>query len=327
MRRRDFVTLLGGAAAAWPFTVLAQQSGLPVIGFLSSRSPGESETLVSAFHLGLGETGYIAGKNVAVEYRWAEGHYDRLSVLASELVELRVAALLAAGGQPPALAAKAASSTIPIVFSGAGDPVAAGLVASFNRPGGNLTGMSTLNWMLVAKGVGLLKELVPAARAVAYLSNPSNPSDARTWEEALGAAKKLEVKLEMISASTEEEIDAAFEKLLQLRVDGLIVAGEPFFDSRRLKIVNIVARCRVPAIYFSRENVVAGGLISYGTNQADSYRQAGIYVGRVLKGEKPSDLPVMQPTKFELAINLKTARALGLTVPPTLLGVADEVIE
>jgi putative ABC transport system substrate-binding protein len=327
MQRREFITLLGGVAAVWPVTVLAQQSGLPVIGFLSSRSPGESEALVSAFHLGLGETGYIAGKNVGVEYRWAEGNYDRLPVLASELVELRVAALLAAGGQPPALAAEAATSTIPIVFSGAGDPVAAGLVASFNRPGGNLTGMSTLNWMLVAKGLGLLKELVPAVKRVAYLSNPSNPSDARTWKEALEAAKKLEVKLEAISASTEEEIDAAFEELLQLHVDGLIVAGEPFFDSRRLKIVNIVTRRRVPTIYFSRENVVAGGLMSYGANLADSYRQAGIYVGRVLKGEKSSDLPVVQPTRFELAINLKTARALGLTVLPTLLTVADEVIE
>ena len=202
--------------------------GLPVIGFLSSRSPAESEALVSAFHVGLGEMGYIAGKNVAVQYRWAEGHYERLSVLASDLVELRVAALLAAGGQPPALAAKAATSTIPIVFSGAGDPVAAGLVASFNRPGGNLTGMSTLNWMLVAKGVGLLKELVPTARRVAYLSNPSNPSDARTWEEALNAAQKLEVRLEAISASSEGEIDIAFEKLLQLRVDGLVVRANHF---------------------------------------------------------------------------------------------------
>jgi putative tryptophan/tyrosine transport system substrate-binding protein len=327
MQRREFITLFGGATAAWPFSLRAQQSGLPVIGFLSSRSPGESAPLVSAFHLGLGEAGYVAGKNVAIEYRWADGHYDRLPVLASELVELRVAALLAAGGQPPALAAKAATSTIPIVFSGAGDPVAVGLVASFNRPGGNLTGMGTLNSLVVAKGVELLKELVPTAKSIAFLSNPKNPSDARTWEEALAAATKHEIRLEMISASTEEEIDTAFDKLVQLRVDGLIVAGEPFFDSRRMKIIDLVARCRVPTSYFSRENVVAGGLISYGTSIADSYRQAGNYVGRILKGEKPSDLPVMQPTKFELIINLKTAKTLGLMVPPTLIARADEVVE
>jgi putative ABC transport system substrate-binding protein len=325
MKRRQFIALMG-SAAAWPLACHAQQA-MPVIGFLSSRSPSESSTVAAAFRQGLSETGYIVGKNVAIDYRWAEGQYDRLPALAAELISLRVAAILAAGGPPSALAAKAATSTIPIVFSAASDPVGLGLVASLNRPGGNLTGMSTLTTPLVAKGVELLKELLPAATVMAYLANPSNPSGGGESKAALAAAQNLGVALHVLNASTENELVTAFKMLTTLHANGLVVAGEPFFDSRRQKIVELAATHAVPTGYAWRENVVAGGLMSYGTNLADSYRQAGVLAGRVLKGEKPSDLPVMLPTKFELTINLKTAKTLGLVVPPTLLARADEVIE
>jgi putative ABC transport system substrate-binding protein len=326
MRRRDFIALFGGAAM-WPMASFAQQGPLPVIGFLSSRSPGESAPVAAAFRKGLSENGYVVGQNVQIDYRWAEGQYDRLPALAAELVDLRVGVILAAGGPPSALAAKAATSTIPIVFSAASDPVALGLVASLNRPGGNLTGMSTLTTPLVAKGIELLKELLPAATGMAYLANPSNPSRGGETSAAFAAAKNLGIALHVLNASTEAEIEAAFESLTGLHAQALVVAGEPFFDSRRVKIVDLAAKYAVPASYAWRENVVAGGLMSYGTNLADSYRQAGILAGRVLKGEKPADLPVMQPTKFELTINLKTAKALRLPIPPTVLARADEVIE
>jgi putative tryptophan/tyrosine transport system substrate-binding protein len=326
MRRRSFVALFG-AATLWPLASYAQQAALPVIGFLSSRSPGESATVAAAFRQGLGEAGYIVGQNVAIDYRWAEGHYDRLPALAAELIGLRVAAVLAAGGPPSALAAKAATSSIPIIFSAASDPVGLGLVASLNRPGGNLTGMSTLTTPLVAKGLELLKELLPGAAVLVYLANPSNPSSEGETKAALAAAQGLGITLHVLNASTENELDAAFEASIMLRADGLVVAGEPFFDSRRLKIVDLAAKHAVATSYAWRENVIAGGLMSYGTNLADSYRLAGILAARVLKGEKPADLPVMQPTKFELTINLKTAKTLGLPVPPTLLARADEVIE
>jgi len=326
MRRRDFVALFGGAAM-WPMASFAQQGPLPVIGFLSSRSPGESAPVAAAFRKGLSENGYVVGQNVQIDYRWAEGQYDRLPALAAELVDLRVGVILAAGGPPSALAAKVATSTIPIVFSAASDPVALGLVASLNRPGGNLTGMSTLTTPLVAKGIELLKELLPVATGMAYLANPSNPSRGGETSAAFAAAKNLGIALHVLNASTEAEIEAAFESLTGLHAQALVVAGEPFFDSRRVKIVDLAAKYAVPASYAWRENVVAGGLMSYGTNLADSYRQAGILAGRVLKGEKPADLPVMQPTKFELTINLKTAKALRLPIPPTVLARADEVIE
>ena len=324
MKRRQFIALLG-SAAAWPLACYAQQAPMPVIGFLSSRSPSESSAVAAAFRQGLSETGYIVGRNVAIDYRWAEGQYDRLPALAAELISLQVAAILAAGGPPSALAAKAATATIPVIFSAANDPVGLGLVASLNRPGGNLTGMSTLTTPLVAKGVELLKELLPAATVMAYLANPSNPSAG--GEAALAAAQNLGIALHVLNASTEDELVAAFKTLTMLHANGLVVAGEPFFDSRRLKIVELAATHAVPTSYAWRENVIAGGLMSYGTNLADSYRQAGVLAGRVLKGEKPADLPVMLPTKFELTINLKTAKTLGVIVPPTLLARADEVIE
>jgi putative ABC transport system substrate-binding protein len=264
---------------------------------------------------------------VVIAFRWAEGHYEKLPELASDLIGLRVAALFAAGGPPSALAAKAATSTIPIVFSAASDPVRLGLVASLNRPGGNVTGMSTLIVELAGKSVEVLKEMVPRATVIAYLINPSNPSGRIISQQAQAAANRLATQIHVLEASTVHELDEVFATLAKLRADALGVTGEPFFDSQRERIVALSGRHRIPGCYAWREYVLAGGLMSYGTNLPDSYRQAGIYVGRVLKGEKPADLPVVQPTKFELVINLKTAKTLGIAVPPTLLARADEVIE
>lgn len=326
MERRAFIAGLG-AAMTWPLVARAQQSAMPVVGYLSSRSPSESAAVAAAFRQGLAEAGFIVGQNVAIEYRWAEGHYDRLPALAAELVHLKVAAILAAGGPPSAVAAKEATSTIPVVFSAAGDPVGLGLVASLSRPGGNVTGMSLFNATLVAKRLALLHELIPSAGTVAYLTNPANPSGKLEMTAVQEAAKTLGLDMQAMDASTDQEIEAAFARLTEQRIGALIVAGEPFFDSRRSAIVELAAKNAIPASYGWRENVLLGGLMSYGTTINESYRQSGIYCGRILKGDRPADLPVMQPTKFEMTINLKTARALGLNVPPALLTAADEVIE
>ena len=324
MRRRDFIAGLG--IAALPMTAFAQRS-IPTIGFLSSRSPEESDAVVAAFRRGLADTGYVAGENVVVEYRWAEGRYERLPGLAAELVRMRVAAILSAGGPPSALAAKNATTAIPIVFSAADDPVGLGLVESLNHPGGNVTGMGLFNADLTAKRIALMHELVPVASTIAYLTNPANPSTRIEVNSAQEAAKVSSVKLRVLNASTETEIEKAFSDVAAEHIGALIVAGEPFFDSRRAFIVELATKRAIPACYGWRENVAMGGLVSYGTSITESYRAAGAYCGRILNGERPANLPVVQPTKFELTINLKTAKALGLTVPPTLLARADEVIE
>jgi putative tryptophan/tyrosine transport system substrate-binding protein len=326
MRRRDFIAALG-VTAVWPLLARAQQLAMPVVGFLSSRSPGESDAVAAAFRQGLAEAGYVVGQNVAIEYRWAEGRYERLPALAAELVGLKVAAILAAGGPPSALAAKKATSTIPVIFSAADDPVGIGLVASLSRPGGNVTGMSVFNTTLAAKRFGLLHELVPSARVIAYLANPANPSKQFELKAVQEAAQTSGIDLQVLDATNDGEVDAAFARLAELHAGAVIVAAEPYFDSRRAAIVALAAKYAIPASYGWRENVALGGLLSYGTILTDSYRKAGGYCGRVLKGERPADLPVMQPTKFEMTINLKTARTLGLIVPPALLTGADEVIE
>jgi len=327
MRRREFITLLCGAAAAWPLAARAQQSALPVVGFLSSRSPGESSEVVAAFRRGLRDSGFIEGQNLLIAFRWADGRYDRLPALAAELVQLRVAAMFAAGGPPAAFAAKAATQATPVVFSAVNDPVRLGLVASLNRPGGNLTGTNSFTVELAAKDIQLLKELVPATTLVAYLVNPSNPSVENYVKEAATAASALGIAVRVLNASTEPELGDAFASLAKLGAGGLVVPGEPFFDSQRDKIVALAAGHAIAAVYTFREYAVAGGLMSYGPSLPDAYRQGGTYVGRILKGEKPADLPVMQPSKFELVLNLKTAKALGLEVPWQIQQLADEVIE
>jgi putative tryptophan/tyrosine transport system substrate-binding protein len=326
VKRREFIALLAGTAT-WPIAARGQQPAMPVIGFLSSRSPGESANLVEAFRQGLRESGFVEGQNAAIAFRWAEGHYDRLPALAAELVELRVAVLFTAGGPPAAFAAKAATQTIPVVFSAALDPDRIGLVASLNRPGGNVTGMSFFPLEIAAKSVQLLKELLPAATLIGYLVNPSTPAAHLYGEEASNAAKALGIAVHILNASTESDLDEAFASLAKADAGGLVVPAEPFFDSQRDRIVALAARHAIPAIYGLREYAVAGGLMSYGASLPNAYRQGGIYVGRVLKGEKPADLPVQQATKYDLVLNLKTAKALGLTVPDRLLALADEVIE
>jgi len=325
MRRRNFITLLGGATA-WPLVARAQEKPIPVIGFLGAGSPEPAAPNVAALRQGLSEIGYIDGKSVAIEYRWAGSRYDRLPELAADLVGRKVD-LLVAGGSVPTLAAKSATSTIPIVFASVGDPVALGLIASLARPGGNITGVASINVELVPKLFELLSELVPQAKVIALLLNPDNSNAERTIRDVPDAARAKGGRLPILKARSESEIDAAFASLAQLQVGGLVIAADPFFNSRQEQFAALASRHAVPAIYSYRKFVTAGGLISYGTSSGSIYRQVGIYAGRVLKGEKPADLPVQQPTTFELVINLKTAKALGLTVPQSILALADEVIE
>jgi putative ABC transport system substrate-binding protein len=327
MRRRDFITLIAGAVALRPLVARAQQKAMPVIGFLSGSSAGPNAPFVAAFRQGLSETGYVEGQNLAVEYRWADGRYDRLPVMAADLVGHKVDLIAASGGPPSALAAKSATSTIPIVFVGGDDPVATGLVVSLARPGGNLTGVSMLTTELNSKRFELLSELVPQAGVIALLVNPNNSITERIIRDVQDAARAKGVHLLILKARTEGEIDAAFTTLVQLHADALMVGSDAFFTSRREQIVALVSRHAVPTIYEWREYAAAGGLISYGTSVTAVYRQLGIYAGKILKGAKPADLPVQQPTTFELVINLKTAKALGLTIPQSLLARADEVIE
>jgi ABC-type uncharacterized transport system substrate-binding protein len=327
MRRRDFITLLGGAVATWPLVARAQQPMIPVVGFLHSASPGPFSTFVAAFRDGLGEMGYADGKNVVIEYRWAEGRTERLPTLAAELVRHPVAVLVAAGGSLSALTAKRATSTIPIVFPGADDAVKLGIVDSFNRPGGNATGVSIFNAVLAAKRLGLLRELASKPMSTAFLVNPRNPTAESQVKDLEEAAQTIGQKVRILRASSEHEIEEAFMTLVRERIDGLVIGADPFFQNSRDQLVALAARHRVLAIYINREFSVIGGLVSYGVYFPENYRQAGLYTGRILKGEKPADLPVIQPTRFELIINLKTAKTLGLEVPPTLLARADEVIE
>ena len=327
MRRRQFITLLGGAAAAWPLGARAQQAAMPVIGFLSGRSPADSVEEVKAFHRGLAETDHVAGKNIAIEFRWADGHYDRLPALATELVARRVAVIAAVGGGASGLAAKSVTSIIPIVFASGGDAVKIGLVDSFNRPGGNVTGVNIIFGALGAKRLELLRELLPAATAIAMLVNPNYPSAPIEVQDVEAAGRKLGLRIDIFNARTESEIEPAFTSLAEQQVSGLLIADDPFLQGQRGRLVRLAERQAVPAIYFSRDFVDAGGLMSYGPNLLDVYRLVGVYTGRILKGEKPADLPVQQPTKYSLVINLKVAKALGLELPPPLLARADEVIE
>jgi putative tryptophan/tyrosine transport system substrate-binding protein len=329
MRRRELVRLLGGAVISWPLAARAQQKRVPVIGYLDSDSAAraDSAALVAAFHEGLSETGYVEGQNVAIEYRWAEGRYDRLPAMAADLVGRKVDLIVASGGLLSTLAAKSATSTIPIVFTGVSDPVAAGLVASLARPGGNLTGSSPFSLELMPKRLELLTELVPQARTITLLANPNDPNTERVLPIVQEAARTKGVQLSILKASTESEIDSAFASLVQTQAGALVVPTEPFFNSRRAQLLALASRHAIPAIYGWREFAVAGGLISYGTSLIGMRRQAGVYAGKILKGAKPADLPVQQPTRFELVVNLKTAKALGLTVPPSILARADEVIE
>jgi putative tryptophan/tyrosine transport system substrate-binding protein len=325
MKRRQFITLLGGAAG-WPLAVRAQQPSMPVIGFLNPASPDAVANRLQAVRQGLKDTGYIEGTNVTIEYRWAEGQFDRLPELAADLVRRRVAVIVATGGPSP-LAAKAATPTIPIVFTTGGDPVTLGLVASFNQPGGNVTGVSILSTMMEGKRLGLLRELAPTATLVAVLLNPGMPTFDAQLKDVQEAARAVGQQLHILHATSEREIDAAFAKTVEVRAGALLLAADPFTFSQRDRVVALAARYAMPVIYEVREYAVAGGLMSYGINLADAYRLVGNYAGRILRGDKPADLPVQQLTKFEFVINLKTAKALGLVVPNSMQLLADEVIE
>jgi len=326
MRRRDLITLLGGAAA-WPLAARAQQGPMPVIGFLSARSPEESAHLIAAFRQGLAEGGFVEGQNVAIEFRWARGQYGLLPALAADLVSRGVNVLTTAGGEPAAVAAKRATSTIPIVFGSGSDPVRAGLVESWNRPGGNATGITFMTTLMEPKRLGLLRDLVPGVPLVGVLLNPSFPPAERQLQDIEEAARSVDQRIVIAKAGTDAELDAAFATLIKASVGGLLVGADPYFDTRRERIVAFAQQQRLPAIYQFREFAVVGGLLSYGIDVVDAYRQYGVYTARILKGARPADLPVLQPTKFELVINLKTARALGVKISDNLLSLADEVIE
>jgi putative ABC transport system substrate-binding protein len=330
LKRREFITLLGGAAAAWPLAAHAQQSArgpVPLIGFLSSRAPNTEANLVAAFVQGLRDSGYIEGQNVAIEYRWAEGRYEQLPALAADLVRRQVAVLVTAGGADAALAAKAATASIPIVFATGDDPVKLGLVSSLNQPGGNATGVAVFVVSLLPKRLQLLRELVPAASTIGLLMNPNAPAADAQLVEVQSAARALGVQLDVVNASTAAEIDHAFSVLGQRRPHALMLGADPFFQVRRNQLVTLAARLAIPTMYEWREFVDAGGLISYSPRRSDTMRQMGVYAGQILQGAKPSELPVVQAVKFELVINLKTAKTLGLVVPSTILAIADEVIE
>jgi putative ABC transport system substrate-binding protein len=326
MRRREFITLVGGAAVTWPRVARAQQPAMPVIGYLNLGSPESDSPRLTGLRRGLIEAGYIEGRNFLIEYRWAGNQADRLSALAADLVQLRVTVIVAAGS-PPAVAAKAATTNIPTVFAVGVDPVQLGLVATLNHPGGNLTGVNAFIGELGAKGLALLHELVPAVATIGFLENRNNPQSAVTIRDVLAAAPALGLKVQILNADTDREIDAAFASLVQAQTGALLVGVAAFFNNRIQRLIELAAAHAIPTLYSFREFVLAGGLISYGVSLSETYRQAGLYTGRILKGEKPSDLPVQQMTKPELIINLKTARTLGIDVPPQLLALADEVIE
>jgi ABC-type uncharacterized transport system substrate-binding protein len=327
LKRREFITLFGSAAVAWPLAARAQQPAMPVIGYLSSLGRNDRPKLADAFRRGLSEANYVEGRNVTIEYRFAENQPDRLPALAADLVGRKVAVIATTGGGASIYAAKAATAMIPIVFSFGGDPVLAGFVASLNRPGGNITGVSFFGTLLSGKGLGMLVELMPKAATIALLTNPKLPEAARAVDDAHEAARLLARQLLVLNAGAPGEIDTAFSTFRQRRSEALLVGADPYFSGRRQQIVALAARDAIPAMYFNREFVEEGGLMSYGNDILDSYRRCGFYTGRILKGENPAELPIDQATRFEFVINLKTAKALGLTVPPTLLARADEVFE
>ena len=327
MRRREFIALIGSTTAAWPLAARAQQAAMPVIGWLSARSPAEAASVLQAFHQGLGQVGYFEGKNVTIEYRWAEGRYDQLPALAAELVSRQVTVIAATGGEPSPLAAKAATTTIPIVCTLGGDPVETGLVASLNKPGGNLTGTTIMAVEMGPKRLDLARQLVPNATAVAMLVNPNFPTASAEAREVQTAARLAGIQINLLNASTGSEIDTAFTTAVEQRSGALIIGTDPFLLGQRDQLVRLAARYTVPTIYFLREFVEAGGLMSYGPNIANGYRQAGVYTGLILNGANPANLPIVRPTQFLLYLNIRTAKTQGIQIPPLLLALADEVIE